>query len=203
MADIDHFAIACDTLEEGRDWVETRLGVPLQRGGQHDHYGTHNMLLGLEDGLYLEVIAIDPNAAPRSYPRWFNLDAFSGAPRPTTWIARTTDLESALKTAPKDAGTPVALSRGDLRWHMAVPDTGLLPYDGLFPALIEWDGPNHPAPRLTQQGVRFVSMEITHPNAKAFDKELSKLITDPRVKITSGTPEMRLTFETPKGKVTL
>ena len=34
--------------------------------------GTHNRVLGMAGGMYLEVIAIDPDAAAR--PRWFGLD---------------------------------------------------------------------------------------------------------------------------------
>ncbi len=58
----DHIAVACESLEEGRKWVEDRLGVSPRPGGRHPVMGTRNMLLGLEDGLYPEVIAIDPDA---------------------------------------------------------------------------------------------------------------------------------------------
>lgn len=37
-------------------------------------FGTHNRCLGMEDGIYLEVIAVDPEAPPPSRPRWFGLD---------------------------------------------------------------------------------------------------------------------------------
>ena len=36
--------------------------------------GTHNRLLGLGTNVYLEVIAIDTEAAPPARPRWFSLD---------------------------------------------------------------------------------------------------------------------------------
>ena len=123
---MDHIAVAATTLEEGREAVEDALGVVLQSGGQHEHYGTHNLLLGLEDGLYLEVIAIDPDAPVPTYPRWFDLDRFEGRARPHIWICRTNDLASAVSRFP-EAGLPVSLERGDLRWQMAVPSTGILP----------------------------------------------------------------------------
>ena len=40
------------------------------------------------------------------------------------------------------------LSRGDLRWQMAVPGDGILPFDNMFPALMQWHSP-HPAAQLT------------------------------------------------------
>lgn len=203
MLTIDHIAICCETLAEGRDWVEQRLGVPLQMGGEHAHFGTHNLLLGLAEDLYLEVIAINPNAPRPDYPRWFDLDGFQGAPRPTTWIARTDDLSKTLTHAPQGAGVPVALSRADLRWHMAVPTTGISPFDGLFPAMIEWQGDAHPASRLTQQGVCFVGMTLNHPDAAGLSDALSPLINDPRIQICKGASQMRLTFGTPNGTVTL
>ena len=36
--------------------------------------GTHNRVLGMAGGMYLEVIAIDPDAAAPERPRWFGLD---------------------------------------------------------------------------------------------------------------------------------
>ena len=151
MLELDHLAVAAATLEEGREAVETALGVPLQPGGQHAHFGTHNCLLGLEDGLYLEVIAIDPDAPEPGYPRWFDLDRFDGWARPQVWICRTDDLSGVLARAP-GAGTPVALARGDLHWQMAVPEDGVLPYDNRFPAVIEWQSGGHPAARLAPSG---------------------------------------------------
>ena len=51
-----------------------------------------------------------------------------------------------LAAAPPGTGMPVAIwQRGDYRWHMAVPADGSLPFDGGFPALIQWQGPLHPA----------------------------------------------------------
>ena len=67
---LDHLAVAAESLGVGRAVVEDQLGLRLQDGGRHAHFGTHNLLLGLEDGLYLEVIAVDPDApAPGSSSR--------------------------------------------------------------------------------------------------------------------------------------
>lgn len=201
MLALDHLAVSARTLAEGVDWVEAALGVPLSGGGQHPHMATHNRLLGLGD-LYLEVIAIDPAAPPPAWPRWFDLDQFSGPPRLTNWVARTGDLSAALTTAPPGTGTPVALSRGPYRWQMAVPASGKLPFDGGYPALIQWDPPHHPAQSLPETHVRLTRLDIAHPQSVALRAALT--LTDPRLHIVPGpAAALRATFSTPHGPRTL
>ncbi|NIZ14253.1 VOC family protein [Phaeobacter sp. HF9A] len=196
MLDLDHFAIAATTLEAATAHVEEALGVAMQPGGQHPVFGTHNTLLGLADGLYLEAIAIDPQATPERSPRWFDLDRFAGAPRICNWICRTEDLAATLTGLPVTAGQAVSLSRGDLRWQMAVPESGILPFDNLFPALIQWQGP-HPAPRLTQQGCALRRLILSHPEAEALRDMLE--LNDPRVVFEIGQLGARAEIDTPHG----
>ena len=205
MLALDHLAISARTLAEGTAAIEAALGVPLAPGGQHPHMATHNRLLSLGPDLYLEVIATDPAQPRPAWPRWFDLDRFTGPPRLTNWICRCDDLDAALATAPPGTGTPVALARGDFRWRMAVPDTGILPYDNTFPALIEWQGDAHPAPRLPDLGVRLIGLEIAHPDADGLRRALEgrltdPRLTDPRLTITAGPPALRARFSTPQGE---
>ena len=165
MLELDHIAVAGETLEEAVALVEAALGVAMGPGGQHATFGTYNRLLGLENGLYLEAIAINPDAPTPDRPRWFDLDRFSGAPRLSNWICRTDDMAQSLARLPQ-AGAPVALARGDLRWTMAVPDSGILPYDNCFPALIEWGrGTLLPGHSLPPSGVRLRQLQLRHPQA--------------------------------------
>ncbi|MCK5503363.1 MAG: VOC family protein [Tritonibacter mobilis] len=194
--ELDHFAIAANTLAEATAHVEEALGVPLQPGGEHAVFGTHNRLLGLADGLYLEAIAIDPEATPQRQPRWFDLDRFDGAARITNWICRSGDLDGTLAALPVDAGAPVSLTRGDLSWQMAVPKSGILPYDNIFPALIQWQGP-HPAPRLTQQGCSLRRLVVSHPEAQALAELLP--LDDARVVFEPGPAALRAEIDTPHG----
>ena len=195
--ELDHLAVAGETLEAAQAHVEEALGVALQPGGQHPVFGTHNMLMGLEDGLYLEAIAVDREATPERTPRWFDLDRLSGGPHLRTWICRCADLRAELAQAPVGAGTPVALTRGGLRWQMAVPDNGILPFDNRYPALIAWQS-DHPAARLKQQGCRLQRLEIAHPEAEALEAAIP--FRDPRVSFVQGPSAMRATFDTPHGK---
>ena len=74
MNEADHLVVGALTLDAGCDWVEERLGVRPQPGGQHVKMGTHNALLSLGPRLYLEVIAIDPAGSAPARARWFDLD---------------------------------------------------------------------------------------------------------------------------------
>jgi hypothetical protein len=192
--------VAAVSLEAGRAAVEAALGVRLSEVGHHPHMGTHNRLLGLGPGLYLEVIAIDPDAPAPAWPRWFDLDRFAGPPRITNWIARTHDLDAALAAAPAGAGQATALARGDFRWRIGIPATGILPFDDGFPALIEWTGSLHPAARLQDQGVRLRHFEVQTPDPAALAAVLPQgLAADPRIAVAAGPRGFRATFDTPAG----
>lgn len=200
MLTFDHLAIAAETLDEGVAVVEQALGVALAPAGEHPAMGTHNRLLSLGPGEYLEVIAINPDAPAPGRPRWFGLDAFAGSPRPRCWIARTDDMAPALAAAPPGIGVPVSFSRNGYEWEMAVPESGLLPYDGLFAALIQWHSRAHPADALPDHGLRLRRLVITHPEAPALRAALDTLLNDPRVAVTLGTePALAVELDTPHG----
>lgn len=194
--ELDHFAVAGETLEAARAHVEAALGVAMQPGGQHARFGTHNTLLGLADGLYLEAIAIDPAAPAPDRPRWFDLDRFAGAARLSNWICRVPDLAAALAAAPSGAGDIVDLERGALSWRMAVPASGVLPYDDRFPALIEWQGDLHPATMLAPSGCALRRLVVTHPEAQALAELCGSL---ERVVFETGPSGLRAEIDTPHG----
>ncbi|WP_424975447.1 VOC family protein [Dinoroseobacter sp. S124A] len=194
----DHIAIAATRLEDGVAWLEERLGVALAPGGQHPAMGTHNRLLSLGPDLYLEVIAIDPDAAPPGRARWFGLDRFEGPPRLQSWIVAAPPGMA----RPAYAGPPVALSRGDLRWSFTVLDTGALPFDGVGPPIITWEKGGHPTEKLADCGVRLTGLRVTHPRADALREALTGLQAD-LVEITEGPAALSVTLRTPKGEVTL
>ena len=198
MLRLDHLAVSAVNLGEGVAFVEAALGVKMAGGGAHAHMGTHNRLLSLGD-LYLEVIAADPAALAPAWPRWFDLDRFAGLPRLTNWVAQCDDLGGELAASPPGAGVPVALSRGDYRWQMAVPQDGRLPFGGGFPALIQWHGALHPAQALPDRGIRLTVLEVCHPQADALSASLLRRMSDPRIRFVTGPQQMRAIFATPQG----
>ena len=196
---LDHIAMSGTTLEEVTLAVEEALGVALQPGGSHPDFGTHNTLLGLDGGLYLEAIAIDPAAPPPGRPRWFDLDHFEGRPRPTNWICATGDMEATLAALGPGAGVPMALTRGDLAWRMAVPESGILPFDNMQPALIQWSSPVHPSAMLAASGCALKRLIVSHPEARALQARLAPLFADPRVAFETGPAALRVEIDTPHG----
>lgn len=196
MFSFDHLAICCTDLEAGVSAVEAALGVGLDPGGRHPHFGTHNRLLSLGPEEYLEVIAIDPEAPPPGRPRWFGLDTFSGPPRPASWILRCKDLDAARDRLGSGIGPGVSLSRGDYRWQMAVPESGILPLDGLHPAVIRWEGP-HPAAALPPRGCRLAELVLSHPRVGDLARRLG--LEDSRIRLETGPPGLSALIKTPGG----
>lgn len=191
----DHLAIAATDLETGAQAISDALGVPLEPGGHHPTMGTHNRLLSLGPGEYLEVIAINPDAPAPGRPRWFDLDRFAGPARPRAWV---------LRGDPDVLALPVHdLARSDLRWRMTVPDDGVLPFDGLFPALIQWQGDAHPADRLPDRGVRLTGLNLSHPTPDNLRAALAQITDDARITVSQGELGLSAHFTTPKGVVTL
>ena len=199
---LDHLVVAAETLAEGVAYVESILGVAMEPGGEHPAMGTHNQLLSL-GAIYLEVIAINPETQPPNRPRWFGLDTFKGAPRLSHWVARTTDIAAALALAPPGTGAPTALSRGDLRWTMAVPETVILPFDNAFPALIEWHGQDHPASRLPDSGCRLASLKVGAKDAQALRADLQRFGGNLADYVSASATPFQTIINTPTGPKTL
>ncbi len=185
MLGLDHIAVAGETLDQAASHVTAALGATMLPGGQHARFGTHNRLLGLAPGLYLEAIAIDPAAPPPPDARWFGLDGFAGPARLDKWICRVPDLDAAIAALP-EAGRRVDLARGDLRWSMAVPLNGRLPFDGLFPALIEWQVPQPPGSSLPPSGLTLRRLTLRHPQADALRDRLAPHLDAPLVQFETG-----------------
>ena len=202
MLHLDHLVISGESRDIAADVTAATLGVSLLPGGAHPHFATHNHLLKLDGRLYLETISVDPNATPRQVPRWFGLDSFEGPPRLTNWVCWTDDLETLVRDLP-EAGKIVALERGDLRWRMAVPETGKSAYDGAFPALMQWDTDRHPATTLQESGCTLDSLTVIHPQADRLHQRLAPYLDDARIHFEQGSPHLTARLTCPAGEKTL
>ncbi|HEX4984586.1 MAG TPA: VOC family protein [Burkholderiales bacterium] len=164
---IDHLVVTAPDLDSGVEYVRSVLGVAPAGGGEHAGMGTHNRLLKLGAGTYLEVIAVNPAAPAPNRPRWFELDEeeTNTAPRLATWVVRTTDIKAALAASPVVSGYAMPMSRGDFRWTISVPRNGSLPLNGVAPTLIQWQDA-HPAASMPESGCSLLRLEGFHPRAE-------------------------------------
>ena len=211
MAVPDHLVLAARDLDIGAVWLEDRLGVRLTGGGKHARMGTHNRLLGLGEGLYLELIAIDPDAPSPVRLRWFDLDRPqllpADRPRLVHWVARSLDIRREAAVGGEDLGEILAMERGDYRWRITVPPDGHLPGSGLVPTLIQWDVPFHPADRLPESGCRLMKLEAFHPAPGRIRASLAALGLAARLDVHpcggDELPQMVAYVRTPRGLVEL
>jgi len=210
----DHLVVAACTLEEGAAWCEATLGVVPAAGGKHPTLATHNRLLEVSSPrfarMYLEIIAIDPDApAPaRARARWFDLDspdlrqAIAASPRLVHWVARTNDIDAgivALRAAGHELGTAITAERmtprGLLRWRIALRADGRRAAAGAVPLLIEW-GEVHPCDALPESGVSVEQIFIggvAETVAAALGVSAA----------LAGGPPLAVSLATPRGRVEL
>jgi hypothetical protein len=202
-AALDHLVVAAHTLEQGCDYVEQVLGVRPAPGGKHLKMGTHNCLLSLGEGVYLEVIAIDPTGADLGRPRWFGLDnprlqaGLRRSPRLLHWVARTDDLHAAVAAVP-ELGRVHRMSRGDLEWDITIPDDGELLEHGLIPTVIAWGDTPHPTTRLPDSSCRLLGLRGLHPRPERVAARLWALGAELELE-ASPTPALVAQVQTPFG----
>jgi hypothetical protein len=211
--------IAARTLEEGASFIAAKLGVQTSEGGAHPLMRTHNRLLNLWGGAYLEVIAIDPAAAVTESPRarLFALDdpAFlkrlETGPQLVHWVARVDRPKLLTRWQaqyPERIAPVVAISRGTNSWNLTVPDDGSFPAwqgsgDGLLPSLIQWDTARHPSASLPETGIAVKSLTGFHPRAHVLLEQMAWLGASHlmNVEVTQGAPVLVAEFELPDGSI--
>jgi hypothetical protein len=208
-ASLDHLTVAALTIEQGVAHVQRALGVAVPFGGAHPLMGTHNHLMRLGDGIFLEIIAPDPAVTPQR-TRWFSLDdplmraSLKSAPRLIHWVARVPDLALALREIEADLGEAVPLTRDAHSWLISVPRNGSMPFEGAFPTLIEWPAGPHPSTRMADLGCRLEQLSIVHPEGDRLSMALAPVMADDRVVVETGTAiQLRATIRTPNGQCQL
>lgn len=64
---IDHVIYATADLDAAEAWVRDEVGLAAVPGGRHEGVGTHNRIVPLAGGAFLELLAVaDPDEAERS-----------------------------------------------------------------------------------------------------------------------------------------
>lgn len=207
---LDHIVVAARALDEGTAWVEDRLGVTMGAGGKHATMGTHNRLLALGPGRFLEVIAIDPDAPQPARPRWFTLDRpetrarLANGPFLIHWVVRSSDIERALAAIAPDPVEVLSLSRGEYRWQIGVPADGGFGHDGISPTVIQWAG-RQPAEALPESGCTLERLALAHAKAHSTLGTLraAGLAEGDPVEARGGGPGLVAHVRSPRGIVAL
>ncbi|WP_345813335.1 VOC family protein [Paraburkholderia sp. PREW-6R] len=221
---LDHLVVSARTLDEGAQYVADALGVAPSGGGAHPLMRTHNRLLNLWGGVYLEVIAVDPHAAPASagqatHARLFALDdpatqtRLDNGPYLSHWVARVERpkrLPAWQAQYPQRIAPIVPMTRGDLTWGLSIPQDGAFPSwqgvgDGVLPSLIQWDSVRHPSAALPESGIALRALKAFHPRADVIDEQLKWLGAAHLIDVqpTEGAARLVAEFDTPEGPRTL
>lgn len=194
---IDHFIIAARTRDEGIAALETALpSAKMVIGGQHIRMGTHNALLNLGGGIYIEVIAPDPSLPRPSRPRWFSLDEatmqerLEKGPHLIHWAVRTNSIAETTKLTSL-LGPIESMQRGDLKWLITIPEDGKLPMDGCLPTVLEWQRGGHPCERLPASEWALSNFSISHPKPEI----ISPFMRD----VQQGSPLLSITLRRTDG----
>ena len=205
MTGLDHILWAAPDLGAGEKIIGSLTGVAPARGGSHPGLGTRNSLMGLNSGIYLEIISPDP-AQELEGNRGGRIAAL---PRPgiMTFAIRSDDLDTLSAAARREGLSlqgPVAMSR-DRPDGVRLDWTILYLEDSRFgeaiPFVIDWGASPHPSESVPA-GCQLRSFAVLHPNAD----ELARLYAalDIPVPVKRGAyPGFIAELATPNGDVVL
>lgn len=171
----DHLLYAGPDLEQLRRDVARRSGVDAAAGGRHEKWGTHNALIGLGAGVYLELIAPEPG----STGPWGELFGRLSGPSLQAWCVRAgpaDEVQARLEDAAIDSRrVPGGRRLADgsmLTWELVFPRGHA--FGGALPFFIDWKGSPHPSASL-QPTTRLIDLKVEHPDADALERVFSHL----------------------------
>jgi glyoxalase-like protein len=199
---VDHVILGIADLDDGVREFEKLTGVKPAFGGQHPGVGTHNALVALGDGSYLELIAPQPGVTPSE--RWSRLVGI-GQLTPVGWAVRTSDLDM-LRATLEQTGIETMVPRNGSR---ARPDGLMLkwrsaditaPQMAFAPFFIEWGKSSAHPSTTSPEGCRLDAVEIRDPEPAVLTRLVNALGLNAKV---TERPESTIiiTLECPRGRV--
>lgn len=209
---VDHLVIACHSLEQGSAWCRDTLGAEPVAGARHALMGTHSRRLQLSSptqaDVFLELLAVDPEALLPSRARWYGLDdaalqaALQVSPRLIGWGGRSPQIDMhrwGLMTVGLQPGTLVKLesetANGLVRSQVLLRDDGALQLGGALPVLVQWSGAL-PATQLPDSGVVLRQLAVRSLPPRAVDVMRLRGVTP----LDAAEPVLRATLDTPLGE---
>ncbi len=207
--DIDHLLLAITDLDSGMEQFESLTGIQPVFGGVHPHIGTHNALVSLGEGRYLEIIAPqDPSKSIQGpfggFDKRESLSVFG-------WSICANELES-LQTSLENHHIKHS---GSVPGSRATPDGQLLKWSttfiltesafGINPFFIRWENHElHPS-RATPGGCTLQDFTVGRQSGEPLDRLLRELKFDQEPNYQQGAITGRLLrfgLRTPKGYIT-
>lgn len=206
MPVLDHILWGADDLDQGIAEIERLTGIRPAKAGRHPGYGTWNALASLGQGVYLEVIAPDPEQPGADSGRLRQIRSLK-APGLMTFAMRSGDLDAIgakARAAGYQAGPVIDRSRrtpegGTVRWRSIFVEGH--PFDRWLPFGIDWLDTPHPS-TLTPAGATLVSFSVIHPDAEALTAA-NRALGYELPAVQRGPAGFRATLATPKGEVEL
>jgi hypothetical protein len=205
MHELDHLLWEEFRLEEGEKRFAELTGVTPDFGGKHPDRGTHNSLLSLGQGKYLELMALDPEQTrttdlPKEAPANFT-------PRLFAFAVRTYDLnfvETLIDKAGLEVSGLYVVSRQSpsgemLNWQSIF--VGGHSFSNFMPFFTQFNGTKHPS-ETSPKGCELLEFSVGHPESERLSSFYKALQVNVPV-FRSEYPELLAVLSTPKGKITL
>jgi len=183
-------------------------GVCPVFGGYHKTEGTKNALVNLNNGSYLELIAIDDSNTQIQEPRWMGVDILTKN-QITRWALQSENLHTdskILKTYDPKMGTITGGSRLTannllLQWELIKPLPQ--PEVEIAPFFLDWSSSKiHPSKAIPENDCEFIGLFATHPKPSAFSKLFKQLRVDLEIR-KSEDIQLKMIIQTPKGTIEL
>lgn len=200
-AHVDHILLGIDDLERGMDLFEQRTGVRPIQGGKHPG-GTHNALVSLGDGTYLEIIALQRGVPPpKEYAGLEQLHTLT----PIGWAVSSKDstqLRDRLAAAGMSVTEPNAGSRTTpagttLSWQTF----GLKDSFDEAPFFIVWSAQTAHPSTTSPTGCKLQRWRIASPHQKNLEQLRRALDLQQLDAADAPKTSLRLSLSCPKGSV--
>lgn len=207
MLRLDHITVIAPSLTDGVEHVQACLGIEVPFGTRHHYMGTHNHRLQLGNGVYLEIVALNPEGIDPGRARWFGVDDektvradWDAGRRLRGWVASTNNLRSAVAKHGAIFGNEVSLPPEDSVFAFAIPEDGSLPLDGAAPSLIDRRGVPTSMEKIPDRCAVLRSLTLEHPEPGMIEALYRDLKIDRPPQVVMG-PEVRYRaeIETPAG----
>jgi len=209
---VDHLVWCVDSVDKGIEKFEALTGVRPCIGGQRLGLGTHNALLSLGDGVYLEILALDP--AQKMEARWIGIDCPTKPCLATYCVqsdGKLEDVQASAKAKGYDIGSIKDYSRENtegktLKWRLAADHhtSGYekLPFRGLVPFIVDWSvNPlEHPS-AISPKGCRLAELRAYHPNPEELRKVFEALNLKGITVEAGDTERLEAILDSPNGQV--